>query len=162
MKNKILATALVLGTLTTASFAYNGNCQYNDGQRGVKQGQEMNNQQGKMQRGMKQGHKMSKRGIGRDSEMRMFYTLNLTNEQKFQISVLRDEMRLEMKKQRGPRNKGRMVEFISDSGFDKSAFIKNSNERHAKMTELKAAQMEKVFKILTKEQLAELKKNLAK
>jgi Spy/CpxP family protein refolding chaperone len=164
MKNKILATVLVVGTLATASLAYNQNCP-NAGQKGMMQGQGMQ-QQGMMQKGMNkqcanQGKMMSKRGMGRHGGgMQMFAQLNLSDDQKFQMSILRDEMKLEMKKARGAKQKGKMMNFIKDNGFDKDAFKKEANERHQKMMELKAAHMEKVFKLLTKEQVAQLQKNL--
>ncbi len=52
----------------------------------------------------------------------MFSQLNLTNDQQFQLSILRDEMRLEMRKIRGAKGQGRMMQFVSDNGFDNESF----------------------------------------
>ncbi|WP_024953912.1 Spy/CpxP family protein refolding chaperone [Sulfurospirillum arcachonense] len=160
MKNKILAAVLVVGTLATASFAYNQNCP-NYGQRGMMQRQGMP-QQGMMQgQGMRQKG-MMQRGMHRFGGMQMFSNLNLTNDQKFKMSILRDEMKLEMKKLRGVRGQGKMMNFIGDAGFDKAAFTKYSNDKHQKMMNIRINHMEKVFKILTKEQVAQLKNNINK
>ena len=153
MTKKILVTAVLVGTLATGAFAYNKDCQ-NSGQRGMK------NQQSMQQNVQKRGnHKMNKRG-NKHGGMQMFSQLKLTDDQQFQISILKDEMRLDMKKLRGAKRQGKMLEFITDSGFDKKAFIKDSDTNHEKMVEIRANHMEKVFKILTKEQIVELKKNL--
>jgi len=139
MKKIILATVVLVGVLTTGAFAYagHGNCN----------GQGMKNQQG-MQ------HKMQKRGN------QIFSSLNLTQEQKFKISVLRDDMKLEMKKLKGINHQSKMLKFIGDNGFSKKDFIKQSEDNHAKVVSIRANYMEKIFKILTKKQIVELKKNL--
>jgi len=157
MKKNILVAAALIATLSTGAFAYNqnkGNC---DGPR--MQQKQMQMQNSDMQRGMKQGMKksMHKRG-----GMRMFAQLNLTDEQRYNLSILKDEMKLEMKKSRGFKKQNRAAQFISNDGFDKTVFIKSSNERHAKKLELKGNFMEKAFKILTQEQLAQLKTLAAK
>jgi len=153
MTKKILVTAVLVGTLATSAFAYNKDCQ-NSGQRGVKNGQA--NQQGMMRK----SHKMNKKGMSRRGGMQMFSQLNLSDDQRYQLSILRDEMKLEIKKARGVRKQGQMMNFLNDSGFDKDAFKKDINARQQKMLDLKAIHMEKVFKILTKEQIVELKKKL--
>ncbi|HIP44877.1 MAG TPA: hypothetical protein EYG93_06060 [Sulfurospirillum arcachonense] len=153
MTKKILVTAVLVGALASGAFAYNKDCQ-NSGQRGMKSGQ--STQQGMMNK----SHKMNKKGMGRHGGMQMFSQLNLSDDQKFQLSILKDEMRLEMKKLRGAKKQGKMVKFVGDDGFDKKAFMKEADSRHAKMMTIKANHMEKVFKLLTKEQIAELKKNL--
>ena len=150
MKKKILATVVLVGVLATGAFAYNRNCQ-NGGQRGMMQGHFF--QQGMQQRGMING--MNHR-VG----MQMFTNLNLSNDQQFKLSILRDEMRLEMRKIRGTQPQARMINFIGDNGFDKKAFIKETDSMQTKMTTIKVNHMEKVFKILTEEQVAKLKKNL--
>lgn len=187
MKKNILVVAALVATLSTGALAYGqnkGNCdgqrmQQNKGmqqgmqrcmkqgsQQGMKQGMKQGSKQGmqkkgmkncKQNRGMKQG--MNKRSKG---GMQLFSQLKLSDEQRFELSILKDEMRLEMKKSRGFQKQNRAMNFISEDGFDKAQFKKSANDRHAKKLELKANFMEKAFKILTKEQLAELKTLLAK
>ncbi len=146
MKKRILVAALV-STLTVGAFA---------------QGM-MNNQQG-MQKQQKMWNQCSMHNrTMMHSGMQMFSQLNLSNEQRFQLSILRDEMRLEMKKLMYSQNNIKnMGEFIEGNFFDKSAFKENMNKKHEKMLDLRADNMEKVFKILTKEQILELKNNFAK
>ena len=153
MTKKILVTAVLVGTLATGAFAYNKDCQ-KSGQKGMKQGQ--STQQGMM----KKGHKMNKKGMSRHGGMQMFSQLNLNDDQKFKLSILKDEMKLEMKKLRGAKKQGKMVKFVGDDGFDKKAFMAEADSKHTKMMAIKANHMEKVFKILTKEQVAELKKKI--
>ena len=163
MTKKILVTAVLVGTLATGAFAYNKDCQ-KSGQKGMKNQQNM--QQQTQKKGWN-GYKMRQKGIkhsdsmmGQRGSMQMFSKLKLTEDQQFKISILRDEMKLEMKKLRGVKHQGKMLKFVGDNGFDKKAFTKEANTMHAKKTALKANHMEKVFKILTKEQIVELKKNL--
>ena len=153
MTKKILVTAVLVGTLATGAFAYNKDCQ-NGTQRGMMQGQ--NAKQGMH----KQNRKMHKQSMRKRGGMQMLSQLKLTDEQQFQVSILRDEMRLEMKKLRGAKHQGKMMQFVGDNGFDKKAFMKEADSKHTKMMDIRANHMEKVFKILTKEQISELKKNL--
>merc|ERR1711879_417204 len=96
-----------------------------------------------------------------NSGMSMFSQLNLTSEQQYQLSILRDEMRLEMKKHMyNGQAMGQMGTFFQGENFDKDSFKSNMNGQHEKMLTLRANHMEKVFNILTKEQKAQLKKNL--
>lgn len=88
----------------------------------------------------------------------MFDQLNLTDDQRYKLNVLRSEFRLEMAKLRDPKTMQKMQDMMSADSFDKKAFIKFHNEMHDKMIALQADHMEKVFNILTKEQRAELKK----
>ncbi len=161
MKNRIITALAVVGVLTTGAYAYGGfgNC---DGS-----GPGMRNQQGMQPQAQNRGwggNKMNKKRngmmMGNRGGMQMFSQLNLTNDQQFQLSILRDEMRLEMRKIRGAKGQGRMMQFVSDNGFDNESFVKASDERHTKMLKIKSDHMEKVFKILTKEQVAQIKKNL--
>ena len=153
MTKKILVTAVLVGSLASGAFAYGKDCKQN-GQRGMKSGQ--STQQGMM----KKSQKMNKQGMKKRGGMQMFSQLNLSDDQRFQLSILKDEMKLEMKKSRGAKKQGKMVKFVSDDGFDKKAFMAEADDRHTKMMAIKANHMEKVFKILTKEQIAELKKKL--
>ena len=163
MTKKILVTAVLVGTLATGAFAFNKDCQ-NGGQKGMKNQQNM--QQQTQKKGW-HGYKMRQKGIqhndnmmGRNGGMQMFSQLNLTDDQQFKLSILRDEMKLDMKKLRGAKKQGMMIKFVGDNGFDKKAFMKEADTRHTKMMAIKASHMEKVFKILTKDQIAELKKNI--
>lgn len=63
--------------------------------------------------------KMHKKQMSGYAGMGMFSQLNLNEEQKFKLSILRDEMRLEMKKLRSPKQRYSIKEFVSDSRFDK-------------------------------------------
>jgi periplasmic protein CpxP/Spy len=142
MKKTILSLAVV-AALASGAFAMGmgGNCQ-NGGQDGMG-GKGSSMQQGMHGRG---GH-----------EMRLLQNLNLTDDQRHKLAILQSEMKLEMTKMRDPKVKSKMQGALTGESFDKKEFIKTSNEMHAKMTELKANHMEKVFNLLTKEQRAELK-----
>lgn len=159
MKKNILVAAALIATLSTGAFAYNqGNCNGQRMQQNNMQSKYM--QKGMMNQGMQKG--MMKKSMNKRRGMRMFAQLNLTNEQRYQLSILKDEMKLEMKKARGFKKQNRAMQFFSANGFDKAAFIKSANEKHAKRLELRANFMEKAFKILTKEQVAQLKTIAAK
>jgi Spy/CpxP family protein refolding chaperone len=145
MKKNILVAVALVGTLATGAFAYNhtqGNC---DDQTIQMQ-----------QKGMHKHMRHNKDG------MRMFSQLNLTSEQKYQLSILKDEMRLQMKKSRGYSKQNKIMQFVSDNGFDKEAFKKAMSEDQSKQLELRADFMEKAFNILTKEQVTKLKTLAAK
>lgn len=152
MKKVILTSVLLAGLAATSAFAYKGNCQMQGDNQGCNKSQ-MQKDCG--MKGEKRFHKGMKRG-GFNKGGMMFSQLDLSDEQKYQMSILRDEMRLEMKKEMGMKKRGQMQKFITADGFDKDAFIKDSNERHQKMTELRAKHMEKVLALLTKEQIAKL------
>ncbi len=190
MRKRILAVAILTGTLTVGAFAH-GAMNYQDSMQypGNTQGMMANGmqKQGMMNRGMqKQG--MMNRGLqskrmqmnrqqsmgmmgsgmmghkmGMMKQMSMFSKLNLDSDQRFKISILRDEMKIDMKKlMYNMQKNSSMGSFIKDSGFDKKAFEDKMNNMHKKMLDLKANHMEKVFKILTKEQIDQLKKLMAK
>ncbi len=74
-----------------------------------------------------------------------FNNLNLTPEQRHNISILRDEMRLEMKKTLNPK-------YFSNNKFDKNMYMKNTKEYDDKRLEIQAEYMEKAYNLLTKEQ----------
>lgn len=93
--------------------------------------------------------------------MQLFSGIDLTNEQSYKLSILRDEMHLEMRKLMGANpQQHHMMNFVTDKGFDKDTFIKEMDTRHQQMLNIRATLMEKAFKVLTKEQIVELKKNL--
>ena len=148
MKKTILAVATVVA-LSSSAFAFGGgNCQ--GGQSMMGQGMMM--QGGGMQQGM----------MGRQGGMQMLQSLNLSDEQRHQLSVLQSEMKLEMTKLRDPKMMKKMQDFMTGESFNKKEFLKVTSENQAKMNTLKADHMEKVFNLLTKEQRAELKANMAK
>ena len=170
---KITLLAVALGSaLTVGAFAHGMNNQQNMPNQGMMNGQGagmmMNSQN--MQRGncmgmngksMHRGNVIGMRGSMMNGGMPMFSQLNLTSEQQHQLSILRDEMRLEMKKQRySGKQMGQMGTFFKGDNFDKDSFKSNMNGQHEKMLTLRANHMEKVFNILTKEQRVQLKKNL--
>ena len=173
MKKKILITGLLVSVLSVAGYAYENNNQ--SGTMMMKQGNMGSNQTMKQQRcidskrGMMPRYaKMMKRKSMMNGMMsrhfkimHMFRQLNLDSNQRYKISIARDEMKLDMKKLMGPNRRKEMLNFITDSGFDKAAFKKHMNEMHTKMLDIRANGMEKIFNILTKEQIAQLKKNIA-
>ena len=170
MTKKILVTGVLAGVLATGAYAYGGNCD-GSGYKNMHDQQRMNQQSKRGWSGhnmMGRHHFMGERGcLNNSNKMRKGYggmqilsQLKLTNDQQFQLSILRDEMKLEMKKLRGNKRQGRMLDFISEKGFDKDSFVKEDDKNHKKMMKIKVNHMEKVFKILTKEQIAELKKRL--
>jgi len=185
MKKTTLAAAIILtGTLTVGAFAQQNNMP-NQGMMGSQQGNMpnqgmMGSQQNNMQnqrnwsgQGMMSGRMgmMSgqmgmhgQKGMGMmGGGMQMFSQLNLTSDQQFKLSILKDEMRIEMKKFMHENHKqNSMGTFLKGNSFDKGAFKEHMNEKHKKMLNLKADNMEKAFKILTKEQISQLKKNLSK
>jgi len=148
MKKSILITTALIATLTTGAFAYNQNkanfnCQ--------------NMQQGKMQNKQMKKRMNHQRYGKHKGGMTMFSQLNLSDKQRYELSILKDEMRLEIKKSRGYMKQNRAIKSLSEDGFNKKEFIKLANEEHNKRLNLKANFMEKAFKILTKEQISQLK-----
>jgi len=173
MKKRTLLAVVLTGALTVGAFAHGMNNQQNmQGQQNMQKAQGMmggQNQQGMWnQNGMHRGQGMGMQGGMMNGGMmgggmQMFSQLNLTSEQQFQLSVLRDEMRLEMRKaMHGGQQMGQMGAFFKGNSFDKTSFKKHMNEKHDKMLNLRADTMEKAFKILTKEQITQLKQNLGK
>jgi Spy/CpxP family protein refolding chaperone len=149
MKKTILAVATVVA-LGTSAFAFGGGACQNMGggmMMGAGMGSGMNG-------GMMHGNRGMMQGM-------MFDQLNLTDDQRYKLNVLRSEMRLEMSKLRDPKSMQKMQDLMSGETFDKKAFVKFHNEMHEKMVAIQADHMEKVFNILTKEQRAELKKLMA-
>lgn len=161
MKKSVLASVVLAGALSSSAFAYQGNGMPNNCP------QQGNMQQAPMQ-GMMAGKKMdcgmqmmgaqSMRGhMKKGSNMMLaFSKLNLTDEQQYKISLLRDEMRLEMKKAMGMRNQAPMFKFVSNNGFDAAGYKKYMGEKSQKMMSLRADYMKKMFDVLTKEQRQQL------
>lgn len=138
----------VAALLATGIYAYD-----NTNQQGMMQsGMQMGIQQGMMQKGMRGGQ----------DGMQVIERLNLSDDQRHQLSILRAEMRLEITKLRDPKMMNAMQNLMSADSFDKQAFIKMENDRHTKMLALRANHMEKVFNLLSKEQRAELKDMIGK
>ena len=146
-----------------------GNMQGQQGymnQRGNMQGQQgYMNQRGNMiggQSGMPGKYGMMGQMMGAQAGMmNMFQNLNISNDQRYKISILREEMMLDMRKLMGPDHIKEMSNFITNKGFNKLGFIKEATQMHDKILKIKADNMEKMFKILTKEQITQLKKNIA-
>jgi Spy/CpxP family protein refolding chaperone len=89
----------------------NGNCQY---------GYKMHKGKARMHKGyMNNGHN----SYVRNGEGFMFFNnLNLTPEQRHNMSIIKDEMRLEMKKTFKPKH-------FSNNKFDKNLYVKNTKEQ---------------------------------
>jgi Spy/CpxP family protein refolding chaperone len=108
-------------------------------------------------------YKMRLRGIIHDKTIseidgtEMFSQLELTQQQEFKITVAKSEMDLEMKKFRGPKHVDQLINFIDVNGFDKESFKKAAYADYIKMMDIKVNFIEKVAKVLTNEQIAELK-----
>ncbi len=178
MRKRTLAVAILAGTLTVGAFAHGAmNDQDNMQNPGAAQGmmgQGMMNQGMQKQTMYKQGFKnrrmgmagqqgMGMMGQGMMGQMNAFSKLNLNSDQRFKISILRDEMRIDMKKlMHNLRKNSSMGSFIKNGTFDKGAFENKMNNMHKKMLDLKANHMEKVFKVLTKQQIEQLKNSMAK
>ncbi|MBN1838477.1 MAG: Spy/CpxP family protein refolding chaperone [Campylobacterales bacterium] len=144
MKKSILTLATLVALGTTSAFAFGGGgCQ-------PMQGNGMNYDRGMMHGGKGDGM------MG--MPMLMLDQLNLSDDQRHKLAILRSEMKLEMTKLRDPKMRTKMQDLMSAESFDKKAFIKMHNEMHEKMLALQADHMEKVFNVLSKEQRLELKK----
>lgn len=162
MKKRILLAVALSGALAAGAFAHGMNNQQGMmcGQQNMQRGQGMGMMHQNMM-GNQKMHMMRHHGMTGARGMRMFSQLNLTSEQRYQLSILRDEMRLEMKKQMHNMQPMRHIgAFFKGDNFDKDAFKNQMEKRHEKMLNLRADNMEKAFKILTKEQIAQLKANM--
>lgn len=156
MKKVILASAVAFGVLATSALAYQGDCPR--GERGMMQnpqGMQMQGARGDCAKGFKQGfHKGMRHGGGMMGKGGfMFSQLDLSDDQRYQLSLLRDEMRLEMKKAMGPKGQRPMQQFITDDGFDADGFKAYMETRHTKMSALKAEHMKKFLHCLQKNKL---------
>ena len=100
--------------------------------------------------------------MGGRGGMQMLQSLNLTDDQRHKLAILQSEMKLEMTKLHDPKMMSKMQDFMTGESFNKKEFLKLTAENQAKMNTLKADHMEKIFNLLTKEQRAELKANMAK
>lgn len=149
MKKTILAVATIVA-LSSSAFAFGGGMNCQGGQSGMGQGM-------MMQGGMQKGGMMGGRG-----GMQMLQSLNLTDDQRHKLAILQSEMKLEMTKLHDPKMMSKMQDFMTGESFNKKEFLKVTSENQAKMNTLKADHMEKIFNLLTKEQRAELKANMAK
>ncbi|MDD2384072.1 MAG: Spy/CpxP family protein refolding chaperone [Sulfurospirillaceae bacterium] len=143
----------VAALLATGIYAYD-----NANQQGMMQpGMQMGMQSGMMQSGMQPCGMMQKGMRGGQNGMQMITRLNLSDDQRHQLAILRAEMKLEMTKLRDPKMMNAMQNLMSADTFDKQGFIKMQNDMHTKMLAVRANHMEKVFNLLTKEQRTELK-----
>lgn len=91
-------------------------------------------------------HKMMKKGSS--GFMSMVYQLNLNEKQKEQISAIRQEMF---------KNRFQKESAFTESSFDKDKYIELMKQRRENMIESKAEMIDKVYKLLDKEQKKELK-----
>ena len=92
------------------------------------------------------------------NSMAIFSKLHLDNTQKNKLTILHKEMFSEMQKVMHPMGFNGMGDFIGKDGFDKESFKKTMNTQHQKMIDFKVNHMDKVLKVLTKEQLSQLTK----
>ena len=161
--HKVATIALVSSLAVTGAFAFgmgNGDC--------FGQGVSPENRQMMMQqRGMGYGMMGQQRGMGygmmghHGGGMMFLRGLDLTADQMHEVSILRDEMRLEMKKSMDPtQRKENAKKIFGADKFDKEAFLKNSQERFESRVAIKAKYMEKIYNILTPEQRKQVSKNI--
>ena len=151
----VAIVALVSSLAVTGAFAWGGGKGNCDGQ-----GFSQEKRQMMMQNG---GGKGMQSGMRRGGGMMFLQGLDLSAEQMHQISILKDEMRLEMKKNMNPaERKENVKEVFTSEGFNKDAFLKNSKENYEERTALKAKYMEKIYNILTPEQRKQVSENIDK
>jgi len=171
MKKTVLIGVLLSSALAVSVYAHSGESYSDQGMMGSQngmQGRGSGNCQGN------RGGAHSRQNMGGINSrghagmgggmmgLHMFAGLNLTPKQGYELSMIKGEMRLNMRKIIGYNMQSKMLGFINDEGFDKQAFEKYANSIHKKMLENRANSMEKAFHVLTKEQIVELKKNIAK
>ncbi|MFV0481226.1 MAG: Spy/CpxP family protein refolding chaperone [Campylobacteraceae bacterium] len=143
------------------------NCQFQDGNEcpmGNPQGQMMgNNQMMHGGFGHNKGGKMMHDGFGKGGHDFMFLDgVNLTPEQRYKISILKDEMKLELKKARGTEWFAGIKKHFSESKFDKSGFINTHKAQSNKAIEIRADFMEKVYNELSADQKKIVLENMNK
>lgn len=152
---QVAIIALASSIAATGAFAWGGSGKGNCDNSGWNQD--------KRQMMMKKGGKGMQRGMKRGGGMMFLRGLDLTADQRHEISILKDEMRLEMKKNMSPTDrKDNVKEVFTADGFNKDAFLKNSKERYDERTSLKANYMEKIYNILTPEQRKQVIDNIDK
>lgn len=141
MRKKVLSIVLLSALATTATFAYGpkddkGNCQ------------NMKEQCMKMEK--KDGFKKEHRG--EFSFMRYLHKLDLSDSQRAEIRKFMEDNR--------PK-KMAMSEAFKDGKFDKDKYVQLNLNKQKNMLEYKASMIEKIYSVLTKEQKAELSKDLS-
>ena len=108
MKKSILTLATLVALGTTSAFAFGGGvCQ-------PMQGNGMNYDRGMMQGG--------KGGGMMGMPMLMLDQLNLSDDQRHKLAILRSEMKLEMTKLRDPKMRTKMQDLMSADSFNKKEF----------------------------------------
>ena len=132
---KLIMGLGVTALLTSSLFAYNN-------QSGMKQGYKQSSGHHKMM--MKQANHHKKDG----KIMSMVKMLDLTTKQKEQIKAIMSE---NMKNLPNPHKA------FSDSGFDKSKYIKMANDRKDNKVERKAETISKIYEVLNSSQKKDLK-----
>jgi protein CpxP len=146
---KILKTLTIVSVTGLAGLTALQACPMNQGERSC-QGMKQSEVKGcKGSKYHKKGHPM----------MKLYSQLDLTEEQKEQMKVLRQEMQAQReakKKDRSKRGMGMMVNFVSEKGFDKEGFIKMATQKSQEKIQMRAAMFEKRMNILTPEQRTKL------
>lgn len=99
--------------------------------------------------GMRGGYGMGQ-GMG-GSGLMFLNGIMLSNEQMYKISILQDEMMLEMRKANSSFNDC-VGKYFNEAKFDKNAMIKDHKSRANKNIETRGEYIEKIYNILTPEQ----------
>ena len=133
MNKKIILSLGATALLATSLLAFSP-------QGGMKQGKQVDCQQGKMMQGQNQ-----KNGF---KFMKMFMSLDLSDEQRTKIRTIVKNTR---------ENMSNPHDAFTDSSFDKKVFIKLANEKRDGKIERKAEIIEKVYAVLNSSQKKELR-----
>lgn len=158
MTKKIIVAGLVTLALGASAYAYGPNHQNVNG---MQQGAQQNMMHNKMMGQNTHQNGMQQKGMrGQNGMMGALANLNLSAEQSKQISILQAEMRLERTKNMPASRGEQMKQFVSEKGFDKDAYLKTMTERQTSMASRRAEQMDKIFKILTPDQIKKLQRTL--
>ncbi len=172
--SKVVAAFIVVGVLGSGSAILANSHGMGEGDKKVHmqkgaQGcgdKDMHMQKGAQGCGDKKGKACGdKRAHKKDTTMRelMFglNALDLTTEQRKEIEKLKIDMKFEKMELCGKKDdKTPFQKALSESGFDKKAFIAAKQEKGVKKAEIKAEFLSKVFKLLSKDQIKELNEHI--
>lgn len=78
--------------------------------------------------------------------------VELTPEQKYNISIIRDEMNLEIRKLMGSEDMSKNSQYFTEKQFDKNSFLKDKKAEFDKHIEVRAKYMEQAYNLLSDEQ----------
>ncbi len=93
----------------------------------------------------------------RGEVIKIFQSLDLSDDQKEQLNDLRKEMRETMKSLRDPQKaKEELLGYFSEEGFDKDGFVNKVSEKFDEKIKIRADYIEKMYNILTPDQRKEL------